>query len=130
MAKKQTFKMSRRDADPVDVDYYPIVYLHGSDAWRLALHREPVLAGKGEWIVSDPISGYRVCRITAAHKGMPVSSRDLGVAQARQAALLQLDVTVERVGAERFAQVLRDAQAGNPPTQKPTKSTNPENAHA
>ena len=68
MAKKQTFKMSRRDADSVDVEYYPIVYLHGSDAWRLALHREPVLAGKGEWIVSDPISGYRVCRITTAHK--------------------------------------------------------------
>ena len=127
MAKKQTFKMSRAGADPVDVDYYPIIYLHGSDAWRLALHREPVLAGKGAWIVSDPVSGYRVCSITASHKGMPVSSNHLTVTQARQAAMMQLDATVERVGAERFTRVLREAQAGNPPA---AKSTNPENANA
>lgn len=83
-------------------------------AWRLALHREPVLAGKGEWIVSDPVSGYRVCRITAAYKGVPVSSKDLTVTQARAAALVQLDLTVDRVGLDRFTRVLSEAQNPKP----------------
>ena len=108
--KKQVFKMARAGADPLDVEYYPIIYMHGSDAWRLALHREPGVIKKGAWIVSDPVSGYRVCRIGATHKGVPVSSAHLTVTQARQAAMLQLDATVERVGADRFTSVLNKAQ--------------------
>lgn len=110
MAKKQTFQLIRAGGKSEPVEYYPIIYLRGTDAWRLALHREPVHAGKGEWIVSDPVSGYRVCRVTATYKGVPVSSKDLTVPQAREMAMLQLDATVERVGLERFASVLAKAQ--------------------
>jgi hypothetical protein len=117
MPKKQTFNMILANKQTVPVEYYPIVYVRGTDAWRLALHREPVLAGKGEWIVSDPVSGMRACRVTATYKGMFVSSKDLTVAQARQAALAQLDLTVERVGLERFTRVLADAQKTNPETE-------------
>ena len=93
--------------------YHPIIFVRGSDAWRLALHREPVHAGKSDWIMSDPVSGYRVCRVcrvTATYKGMPVASRDLTVPQARAAALADLDAIVDRVGLERFTRVLNEAQ--------------------
>lgn len=108
--KKQTFNLARAGGEFEPVQYYPLVYLHGSDTWRLALHREPVAAGRGDWIVSDPVSGYRVARVTASHKGMPVASRDLTITQARAAALLDLDATVARIGHDRFKSVLDKAQ--------------------
>ena len=108
--KKQIFQMPRIGGTSEPVQYYPIVFMRGSDAWRLALHREPVSAGKGDWIVSDPVGGYRVCRVTAAHKGMPVASRHLTVTQARAAALVDLDTTVNRIGLDRFTRVLNEAQ--------------------
>ena len=114
MTKKQTFNLIRAGGETQQVEYYPIVFLRGTGSWRLALHRDPVLAGKGEWIVSDPVSGYRVCRITATYKGMPVSSKDLTVSQARAAALVDLDLTVDRVGLDRFAEVLGTAQNPKP----------------
>ncbi len=96
------------------VQYHPIIFMRGSRSWRLALHRDPVLAGKGEWTISDPVGGYRVCRVTASYKGVPVSSRDLTVTQARAAALVDLDLTVDRIGLDRFAQVLDAAQNPKP----------------
>jgi hypothetical protein len=110
MPKKQTFPMARAGGQFEDVPYYPIIFVRGSDAWRLALHREPVLAGKGDWIVSDPVSGFRVCRLTATYKGLPIATRDLTVTEARAAALVDLDTTVDRVGLERFTRVLGEAQ--------------------
>lgn len=108
--KKQTFQIARKNAPSVSVDYYPLIFTRGVESWRLALHREPVHAGRGEWIVSDPVSGYRVCRVTATHKGVPVSSKDLGLVYARAAALVELDTTVNRVGLSRFSTALNEAQ--------------------
>jgi len=113
--KKQIFQMPRIGGTTEPVEYYPIVFLRGVDTWRLALHREPVAAGKGDWIVSDPVSGYRVARVTAAHKGMPVASRHLTITQARAAALVDLDTTVDRIGLDRFARVLNQAQKPKDP---------------
>lgn len=110
MPKKQIFQMARAGNKFEPVNYYPIIFMRGSDAWRLALHREPVLAGKGEWIVSDPVSGYRVCRVTALYKGLPTSTKNLTVTQARAAALIDLDTAVNRVGLDRFTRVLSKAQ--------------------
>jgi len=108
---KKTFKIALPGGVPSDdIPYHPIIFIRGSDAWRLALHQEPVLAGKGDWIVSDPVSGYRVCRVSATYKGLPVASRDLTVPQARAAALADLDTIVDRVGLERFTRVLGEAQ--------------------
>jgi hypothetical protein len=108
--KKQIFQMPRIGGTSEPVEYYPIVFMRGSEAWRLALHREPVAAGKGDWIVSDPVGGYRVCRVTATYKGMPVTSHSLTVTQARAAALVDLDTTVNRIGLDRFTRVLNEAQ--------------------
>lgn len=108
--KKQIFQLIRTGGTSHPVEYYPIVFLRGSEAWRLALHREPVLAGKGDWTISDPVSGYRVARVTATHKGVPVSSKHLTVNQARAAALVDLDLTVDRIGLDRFSTILNQAQ--------------------
>ena len=113
MAKKQTFQLIRSGGHTEPVEYYPMIFDRGSEAWRLALHRDPVLAGKGEWIVSDPVSGYRVCRVTATHKGVPVSSKNLSQRQALAAALVDLHRCVDRVGLARFSEVLTKAQRGN-----------------
>jgi hypothetical protein len=113
--KKQIFQLIRAGGTTEAVDYYPIVFMRGSEAWRLALHREPVAAGKGDWIISDPVSGCRVARVTAAHKGVPVTSRHLTVTQARAAALVDLDTTVNRIGLDRFARVLNQAQKPKDP---------------
>ena len=107
---KPTFNMAVRKGETLATTYTPIIYTRGHEAWRLALHREPVLAGKGDWLISDPVSGYRVARVTATHKGVPVSSRHLTVTQARAAALVDLDITVDRIGLDRFARVLNQAQ--------------------
>lgn len=114
MPKKLIFNMIRANDVREPVQYHPIIFLRGSRSWRLALHREPVLAGKGDWIVSDPVGGYRVCRVTASFKGVPVSSRDLTVTQARAAALVDLDLTVDRIGLDRFTAVLDAAQNPKP----------------
>ena len=115
MPKKQIFQMARAGGKTEPVEYYPLVFIRGSDAWRLALHREPVLAGKGEWQVSDPVSGYKVCRVTATYKGVPVSSHDLTVSQAREAAQIDLDSTVDRVGVDRFTRAINEVQKPKPP---------------
>jgi len=108
---KPTFNMAVRKGDTLATSYTPIIYTRGHEAWRLALHREK---GKGsEWIVSDPVSGYRVCRIDATYKGLPVSSRTLTQKQAQALALVDLDLLVDRIGLERFSEVLNKAQKGN-----------------
>lgn len=113
--KKQIFQLIRAGGAGEPVEYYPLVFLRGTETWRLALHREPVLAGKGDWTISDPVSGYRVARVTAMHKGVPVSSRHLTITQARAAALVDLDLTVDRIGLDRFSRVLNQAQKPKDP---------------
>ena len=108
MPKKPTFILRQRDGETRFVSYTPIVYTRGHEAWRLALHR---VNGPGsEWTVSDPVSGYRVCRVTTTYKGVPVSSKDLTQRQAQQCALVDLDALVDRVGLDRFSAVLNAAQ--------------------
>ena len=108
MPKKPTFILRQRDGETRETPYTPIVYTRGHEAWRLALHR---VNGPGsEWTVSDPVSGKRVCRVTATYKGVPVASGSLTQRQAQQCALVDLDALVDRVGLERFSAVLSAAQ--------------------
>ena len=112
MPTKPTFILRQRDGETRIVPYTPIVYTRGHEAWRLALHREG--DKRSSWIVSDPVSGYRVCRVIATYKGMPVASGTLTLRQAQACALVDLDALVDRVGLERFSTVLHTAQ--NPET--------------
>lgn len=107
---KRKFQLITADNETQSVDYYPLIHVHGTDIWRLALHREPVLAGKGEWILSDPVSGYRICRVTAHHKGVPVTSKHLTVKQAREMAMADFDALIDRIGADRINKAMAEAQ--------------------
>jgi len=107
MTKKLIFNLTLVNGATEPVDYYPIVFKYASNSWQLALHRE---FGKGQWIVSDPVSGCRVTRVTASHKGCPVSSRHLTTAQARAAAITAIGLTIDRIGLDRFSAVLGAAQ--------------------
>lgn len=108
---KRKFELRTANNETQTVDYYPLIHVRGTDAWRLALHREPVLAGKGEWILSDPVSGYRICRVTAYHNGVPVTSRHLTVKQAREMAMVDFDALIDRLGAARINKAMSEAQA-------------------
>jgi hypothetical protein len=100
--KKIEFDMAVRGlSEPVKTKAYPLIYLCRGRVWRFALHKHV-----RDWFVSDPISGARVCRVTASYKGVPVASRDLTIKQAMQAALVDIDAVVARVGFERFAATL------------------------
>ncbi len=80
---------------------------------RLALHREIGSAPERSrrWVVSDPLSGCLICRVSATYKGMPVSSAGLTIAQARSLALIDLDSLVDRIGLAEFERVMADPEA-------------------
>ena len=116
MPTKPTFSMRVKNSDKtVDVKYDRLLYTRGTRAHIFALHRE--FAGANapraarEWIVSDPVSGYRLLRVNAHYKGMPISSRSLTLAEARQCALADIDALVDRVGIEKFETVIDRAHA-------------------
>lgn len=105
-------KNGERSADAIK--YHAIVYMRGSNAYRLALHRDIVSTipeRKRRWVISDPVSGALVLRVTATYKGMPVSSESLTIAQAREFAIADLDRLVDRVGLDRFESVMNDTEA-------------------
>ena len=98
----------------VDVKYDRLLYTRGHRAHIFALHREQTTGipkDRREWIVSDPVSGYRLLRVNAHYKGMPISSRSLTLAEARQCALADIDALVDRVGLEKFETVIDRAHA-------------------
>ena len=115
MPAKPTFRMPLRKSDKkIDVKYDRLLYTRGHRAHIFALHREPtpgVPATRRDWIVSDPVSGYRLLRVNAHYKGMPISSAGLTLAEARQCALADIDALVDRVGLEKFETVIDRAHA-------------------
>ena len=115
MPTKPTFSMRVKGSDKtVDVKYDRLLYTRGHRAHIFALHREaqPSIPAKArQWIVSDPVSGYRLLRVSAHYKGMPISSRSLTLADARQCALADIDALVDRVGLEKFETVIDRAHA-------------------
>jgi hypothetical protein len=113
MPAKPTFSMRVKGSDTVDVKYDRLLYTRGTRAHIFALHREHTAGipkNRREWIVSDPVSGYRLLRVNAHYKGMPISSRSLTLAEARQCALADIDALVDRVGLEKFESVIDRAQ--------------------
>jgi len=115
MPTKPAFAMRVKNSDKtVDVKYDRLLYTRGHRAHLFALHREQtagIPAKNREWIVSDPVSGYRLLRVNAHYKGMPISSRSLTLAEARQCALADIDALVDRVGIEKFETVIDRAHA-------------------
>ena len=90
--KKPTFKIALRDGSFIDQAYTPLIYTRMTSVFRFALYK----SGR-DWIVSEPVSGYRVCRVSAQFKGMPVASGHLTLRQARECALVDIDAIVDRI---------------------------------
>lgn len=102
--KKPVFKMALRDGSFIDQAYSQLIYTRMHSVYRFALYK----SGR-EWIVSEPVSGYRVCRVTAHFKGMPVLSGHLTLKQARAFALVDIDAIVDRIGFDAFDQRINEA---------------------
>ena len=110
MATKPVFDLRAGDKR-IATKYDRLLYTRGHRAHIFALHREHSKTTRKEWIVSDPVSGYRLLRVNAHYKGMPISSADLTLAQARMCALADIDALVDRVGLDQFEAVIDRAHA-------------------
>lgn len=110
MAKKAVFQPLIRDAAKVGgvrgepIPYSPLMVIVGSEAHKLALHKNP----HGHWVVSDPKSGAKVCDVNGQYKGIRVSSKGLSLRDIRQLALADADTIAQRVGPDRFNEVLKN----------------------
>ena len=112
MPAKPSFDMRIKGSDKtVPIKYDRLLYTRGHRAHIFALHREHSKTTRKEWIVSDPVSGYRLLRVSARYKGLPISSADLTLAQARMFALADIDALVDRVGLDKFESVIDRAHA-------------------
>lgn len=110
-----TFTMHDKTGQPfgAPVPYTPVLFTAGTVTHRLALHREAGAAPASfrAWVVSHPVIGAKVCRLTATHKGVPVSSKHLTSKQARAAAMAALEALCERIGSEQFNVTIAQVQA-------------------
>ena len=88
-----------------EVEYRPIIIQSGDVKHRLALHRFSF-----GWVVSDPISGGRVCEVTRLYKGVPCSSIGLGPREAAKRAQEHLAGFIARVTPEGFNKRLQAAR--------------------
>ena len=125
MPTKPSFAPRGRDGQPLmrePVPFTPLIYLAGTQAHRLALHRELTLLPEKmkHWIVSDPVSGAMICRVRGTYKGMPCASSGLGLRDARSAAMATLDDLLARVGSDAFNTRLAAAHAEFAPAMEAT----------
>ena len=104
MAKLKTFHMRVGGGRPKPTKYHGLIYTRMSDIFDLALHKTD-----RDWVISEPVSGCRILRVSAFFKGCPVVSDCLTLKQAREAALIDLDALVDRVGFDKFKAVISDA---------------------
>jgi len=102
--KKPEFIMRDRDRNLMGepIRYTPIIVIAGSDTYRLALHKVG-----DEWQVSHPEIGAKVLSLAYFHRGIPMTTRDLTIAQARNMAVQQIDSLIERVGSVKFNSVIQ-----------------------
>ena len=102
--KKPEFVMRDRDRKPMGepVRYTPIMVIAGSDTHRLALHKVG-----DEWQVSHPDIGAKVLTLEMTYRGIPITTRSLTIAQARNLAVKQIDLLIERAGSAKFNAVIQ-----------------------
>lgn len=102
MPKKPTFQMALRGGDFVETAYNPLIFIAGSETYKLALTK----SSTGVWIVSDPKSGAKILTVNGNYKGMPCSSRGFTLGLARQCAVGDLEGLVNKIGSDKFNAVM------------------------
>jgi hypothetical protein len=94
MSKLSFLMLDRKTGErTVPVEYRPLKITVGDVNHTLALHQVA-----GEWRVSDPISGGAIVWVQGLYKGIPVSSKGLGVREATARARVCVGALVDRVG--------------------------------
>jgi hypothetical protein len=91
----KTFLMLDRatGARTLPVEYRPLKVTVGDTEHTLALHQSA-----GYWRISDPVCGGGICSVNGTYKGMPVSSKGMGVREATAAARDAVASLVSRNG--------------------------------
>ena len=107
---KQTFIPRDAQNNPIGapVAFTPLIVIAGNVTHKLALHRECNCLPermKG-WSVSHPAIGARVIEVRAWFKGCPVTSAHLTAKTARQEAVNQIDALLERIGTDKFNEII------------------------
>lgn len=77
----------------VPLEYRPLKVTVGDQTHTLALHQSG-----GHWLISDPVTGGGIARVGSTYKGMPVSSRHLGVREATAEARSTIAQQAHRYG--------------------------------
>lgn len=96
---KPTFTLRHRDGTSEQIEYTPLMVIAGSEAHKLALHKDNL----GHWVVSDPKSGAAIVRhVSGQYRGITVPSKGLSLKDIRQLALADVENLIQRVGSERF----------------------------
>jgi hypothetical protein len=80
-------------ARTLPVEYRPLKVTVGDTEHTLALHQSA-----GYWRVSDPVCGGGICSVNGLYKGVPVSSKGMGVREATAAARESVASLVSRNG--------------------------------
>ena len=80
-------------ARTLPIEYRPLKVTVGDVEHTLALHQSA-----GYWLVSDPVSGGRVCTVNGSYKGVLVSSKGMGVREATARAREAVASLVQRTG--------------------------------
>ena len=80
-------------ARTMPVEYRPLKVTVGDAEHTLALHQSA-----GYWRVSDPVCGGGICSVNGSYKGLPVSSKGMGVREATAAAREAVASLVRRSG--------------------------------
>lgn len=94
MAKRSFLMLDRATgARTLPIEYRPLKVTVCDVEHTLALHQSA-----GCWRVSDPVCGGGVCSVNGSYKGMPVSSKGMGVREAIAAAREAVASLVRRTG--------------------------------
>lgn len=115
MAAKKTFVPTGPDGKAVGnpIAYTPIYVIAGSSAYELALHRAlgQIKTSLRKWVLSDPVSGVRICDVHAYYKGLPVSNTSMTTREAAAAAPHSIDTVLANHGALKFERAIAEAWA-------------------
>lgn len=106
---KPTFTARYASGKTEVFSYTPLIVISGSEVHKLALHKD----GLGFWQVSHPTSGAMVCHVNGSWKGIRVASQGFSLKEIRQLAQSDVDAVINRVGTEKFNQVLAAGKTRN-----------------
>jgi hypothetical protein len=103
-----TFALQHKDGTTEQTEYHPLGINVSGVEHALALHRE---SPEGEWVVSDTVSGGRICRVLCTYKGVPVANSGLSLDLAKQQARIDVMQIAVRLGPETFNKRLETARS-------------------